>query len=134
MRWVPFAFYLLSLLGCSDDNPAKAAEVLQLHHDATVRVSLSPASAPVEQLLHWNIQLIDGWQIKKAQVVGVSMSMGIIPLLFKAVEGEPRHYQAEMVLGACSQPQMQWQLQLTLLHPIAGEKALLLPFYSSWPR
>ncbi|MDF3127310.1 hypothetical protein [Rheinheimera sp. 1928-s] len=133
MRLLLLAFYLLCLSGCSDETPAKVASVLQLHQDEYLSVSLSPAEAPVEQLLTWSVQLSEGWHIKHAEVVGVSMSMGTIPLLFKAVTGQQQQYVAEMVLGACSQPRMKWQLQLTLLHVTQGEKLLLLPFYSSWP-
>ncbi|WP_233079444.1 hypothetical protein [Rheinheimera soli] len=133
MRLVVLAFYLLCLTGCSEQRQAEAAAILQLHQDDQVSVSLSPAEAPVEQLLNWSVQLSEGWHIKHAEVVGVSMSMGTIPLLFKAVTGQQQQYVAEMVLGACSQPKMKWQLQLTLLHVTQGEKVLLLPFYSSWP-
>lgn len=133
MRLLVLAFYLLCLVSCSKENPSQQAELLQLHQDDNVNVSLSPADAPVEQILYWTVRLSKGWQIRRAEVTGLSMSMGTIPLLFKAVDGQPELYTAEMVLGACSQPQMQWQLQLTLRHATQGEKLLLLPFYSSWP-
>ena len=133
MRLLVLAFYLFCLVGCSEEKAASQTEVLQLHKDTQVSVSLSPADAPVEEILNWTIKLADGWQIEQAEVIGLSMSMGTIPLLFKAVDGQPELYTAEMVLGACSQPQMQWQLQLTLRHATQGEKLLLLPFYSSWP-
>lgn len=132
MRLVILAFYLLGLLGCSEPNPTESAPPLQLHQDQHLRVSLSPAKAPVEQLLTWTVELTAGWQIKQAQVVGLSMSMGVVPLLFQPTSGS-QQFQAEMVLGACSQRTMQWQLQLTLLDPSHVEKQLLLPFYSSWP-
>ncbi|MBY0418113.1 MAG: hypothetical protein K2W88_08660 [Pararheinheimera sp.] len=106
---------------------------MQLHKDTQVSVNLNPADAPVEEILNWTIKVADGWQIKQAEVIGLSMSMGTIPLLFKALDGQPGVYNAEMVLGACSQPRMKWQLQLKLLHATQGEKLLLLPFYSSWP-
>ncbi|MGY5797286.1 hypothetical protein [Rheinheimera faecalis] len=133
MRLLVLAFYLLCLVSCSEEKPLQQQDVLQLHKDKQVSVSLSPADAPVEEVLNWAIELSDGWQIKQAEVTGVSMSMGTIPLLFKAVDGQPEFYKAEMVLGACSQPRMKWQLQLKLHHATQGEKLLLLPFYSSWP-
>ena len=133
MRLVVLAFYLLCLVSCSEEKPLQQQEVLQLHKDKQVSVSLSPADAPVEEILNWTIELSDGWQIKQAEVTGLSMSMGTIPLLFKAVAEKPALYSTEMVLGACSQPRMKWQLQLKLHHATEGEKLLLLPFYSSWP-
>ena len=133
MRLVVLAFYLLCLLGCSEEKPLLQQDVLQLHKDNQVSVRLSPANAPVEEVLHWTIELSEGWQIKQAEVTGLSMNMGTIPLLFNAVGEHPGLFGAEMVLGACSQPRMKWQLQLTLHHATQGEKLLLLPFYSSWP-
>lgn len=133
MRLVVLAFYLLCLTGCSGDTASEPVTVLQLHQDEHFSVSLSPAEAPVEEILNWTIELSDGWQIQDAQVTGLSMSMGSIPLVFKALDGQHQRYTTEMVLGACSQPKMKWQLQLTLLHATLGEKTLLLPFYSSWP-
>lgn len=134
MRLLVLAFYLLCLVGCSEEKAASPTQVLQLHKDTQVSVSLSPADAPVEEILNWTIELADGWHIKQAEVTGVSMSMGTIPLLFKAIDGQPSFYSSEMVLGACSQPRMKWQLQLKLHHATQGEKLLLLPFYSSWPK
>ncbi|MCA1931114.1 hypothetical protein [Rheinheimera sp.] len=134
MRLLVLAFYLFCLVGCSEEKAASRTQVLQLHKDTQVSVSLSPADAPVEEILSWTVKLSEGWQIKQAEVTGLSMSMGTIPLLFKATNGQSDFFQAEMVLGACSQPRMKWQLQLKLLHATEGEKILLLPFYSSWPK
>jgi len=133
MRMLVLVCYLFCLVGCSEEHAVSKAQVLQLHKDTQVSVSLSPADAPVEEILSWTIELSDGWLINRAEVTGLSMSMGTIPLLFKAVDGQPEVYRADMVLGACSQPRMKWQLQLTLRHATEGEKLLLLPFYSSWP-
>lgn len=133
MRLLVLAFYLFCLVGCSEEKAASQAQVLQLHKDTQVSVSLSPADAPVEEILNWTIELSEGWQIKQAEVTGLSMSMGTIPLSFKVADGRPLFYSSEMVLGACSQPRMKWQLQLKLHHATQGEKVLLLPFYSSWP-
>ena len=133
MRLVVLAFYLLCLVSCSEEKPLQQQDVLQLHKDKQVSVSLSPADAPVEEILNWTIELADGWQIKQAEVTGVSMSMGTIPLSFNAIDGQLQLYSTEMVLGACSQPRMKWQLQLKLHNATQGEKLLLLPFYSSWP-
>lgn len=133
MRVLVLAFYLFCLAACSEQKPVSQSGVLQLHQDTKVSVRLSPADAPVEEILNWTVELAAGWQIKEAEVTGLSMNMGTIPLLFKAVDGHPQLYGTEMVLGACSQPKMKWQLQLKLHHATEGEKLLLLPFYSSWP-
>lgn len=133
MRLLVLAFYLFCLISCSPEKHVVPAELLQLHKDDKVSVRLSPGDAPVEEILNWTVALGDGWQIKSAEVTGLSMNMGTIPLQFKAVPQQPGFFIAEMVLGACSQPRMKWQLQLSLQHATAGEKLLLLPFYSSWP-
>ena len=132
MNYIFLLAFTLVLYGCSEATDLKAMSVLNLYQGQDVSVSLSPAEVPVEQILTWRVQLSEGWQIKKASVVGVSMSMGTIPLQFKSQGGVPHLFIAEMVLGACSQPKMQWQLQLTLTHVTEDEQQLLLPFYSSW--
>ena len=134
MRLLVLAFYLVCLVACSEETSLQQQDVLQLHQDEQVSVSLSPAAAPVEEILSLAIKLEQGWQIKHAEVTGISMSMGTIPLLFKTVDGKPGFYSTEMVLGACSQPKMKWQLQVALHHATQGNKLLLLPFYSSWPK
>ncbi|RVT47161.1 hypothetical protein EMM73_06305 [Rheinheimera sediminis] len=134
MRLVILTFFLVLLAACSENSEPEAATVLKLYQDDFLTVNLSPADAPVEEILHWTVKLSDGWTIQQATVKGVSMSMGIVPLQFKPVVNQQRLYAAEMVLGACSQPKMQWQLQLKLHHATLGDKAFELPFYSSWPK
>lgn len=132
MKYIFLLAITLFLYACSEATDLKPMSVLNLYQGQGVAVSLSPAEVPVEQILNWRIQLSEGWQIKQAVVVGLSMSMGTIPLQFKSHAAEDGVFAAEMVLGACSQPKMQWQLQLTLTHVTEGEQQLLLPFYSSW--
>ncbi len=133
MRWLVLTLCLHFIAACSDETPVQQQTVLQLHQDKQVRVLLSPADAPVEEILNLTVSLAEGWNIKQAEVTGLSMHMGTIPVMFNAVDGQPSLYRAEMVLGACSQPKMQWQLQLKLHHASHDERLLLLPFYSSWP-
>ncbi len=133
MRWLVLALCIPLVVACSDKTSEPEPAVLTLHQDKLASVSLSPAHAPVEEILSWSVSLAEGWQIKRAQVTGLSMNMGTIPLLFNTEAGSSNVFHAEMVLGACSQPKMKWQLQLILQHATAGDKLLLLPFYSSWP-
>ena len=134
MRPLVFVMCFVFLASCSKPPETIPTSQVQLHQDSRITVQLSPAAAPVEQLLTWQLKLAQGWQVKQAMVVGVSMSMGTIPLLFKKLSSTPDLYTAEMVLGACSQPQMKWQLQSTLQRDSEPEQQLLVPFYSSWPR
>ncbi len=133
MRFFVLLCSMLLVVSCSKPSERSASAVLSLYQDERFSVQLSPADAPVEQILTWKVQLADGWHIYSAKVTGVSMNMGTIPLQFDAVPGQSGLYHAEMVLGACSAPKMQWQLQLQLAHPEQTEQQLLLPFYSSWP-
>lgn len=137
MRVVALFFSLIWLLACSEPAAVYNRTELILHQDLQVKVSISPAEAPVEQLLTWTLELAPGWTIEQAQVTGLSMNMGLIPLLFlqkqRITQGNQQVFQSEMVLGACSQPKMQWQLELKLHHVKDGQRQLLLPFYSSWP-
>ncbi|WP_166839613.1 hypothetical protein [Rheinheimera pleomorphica] len=91
-------------------------------------LQLSPASAPVETPLQLQLSAI-GLAKVSAELTGVSMYMGRVPLRFTQ-QGEV--WQAEFLLGACSDPKMQWQLQLELEFVDGEKRTVKQQFYSSW--
>ncbi|WP_337878859.1 hypothetical protein [Rheinheimera sp.] len=100
-----------------------------LYQQDGVVVTLGPEPVLVEQVLQLQVQLPAGFELQQAQIVGLSMAMGQIPLRLQHHAGG---YNAEFVLGACSDPAMQWQLQLQLVTPQGQLRRLDLPFYSRW--
>jgi len=118
---------LLALGGCSKlETPTQWLPLYQLNG---VEVKIGPEPVLVEQVLTLTVTLPADYQVQQAQVVGLSMAMGIIPLAFTR---DKDGYRAEFVLGACSEPNMQWQLELTVVGPDGASVQLKLPFHSAW--
>ncbi|NRQ42501.1 hypothetical protein HRH59_07930 [Rheinheimera sp. YQF-2] len=96
--------------------------------DAGLQLQLTPGNAPVETPLQLQLTA-ENLAGVSAHISGVSMYMGQIPLRFSQ---QGNSWQAEFLLGACSDPDMQWQLELELTF-VNGEKRMLIQqFQSSW--
>lgn len=125
---------LLLLLGCQPKQPDDSVRVL--HQQAELLLNLSPADAPVETPLV--ISLVSEQPIVSisADVSGISMYMGLIPLRFHKLStpanSETEQWQAEFLLGACSDPAMLWQLNLTVLLADGRKLSINERFNSSW--
>lgn len=72
---------------------------------------------PPIQAEHWinfNLQSeLPSWQVTEAEIVGKSMFMGRIPVLFKSID--EGIYTARTMVSACTSAAMIWQLQITVV-------------------
>jgi len=66
----------------------------------------------IEEQIPLTVTLPEGLQIDSAYIEGVNMFMGKIPVPLKA-EGS-RQWRGWFMLGACSEPTMQWQMVITI--------------------
>lgn len=125
---------LLMLAACQPQPADNQARVLL--EQAQLHLSLTPGSAPVETPLRLNLVSQQPIRLVNAELTGVSMYMGVIPLRFQKLNttdsAEPEHWQAEFLLGACSNPVMLWQLNLTVLFADGRKLSLNEQFNSSW--
>ncbi|WP_305550959.1 hypothetical protein [Rheinheimera sp.] len=96
--------------------------------DAELQLQLTPGNAPVETPLQLQLTANNVVAVN-ANLTGVSMYMGQIPLRFSQ-QGEL--WQAEFLLGACSDPDMLWQLELELIFADGEKRTLKQQFQSSW--
>ncbi|HEX5792287.1 MAG TPA: hypothetical protein VFY01_03355 [Rheinheimera sp.] len=125
-------FYLFFCLLCvvTGCQPAEKAPVspLTLLTEPSLQLQLTPGHAPVETPLQLQLTAAGVTEVS-GELTGVSMYMGRIPLRF-VQQGDS--WQADFLLGACSDPDMLWQLQLEL-HFADGQKRMLKQqFHSSW--
>lgn len=128
MRLVFLLFtILISNSACQPAN-TRANTTLTLLEDADIQVRLTPANAPVETPLQLQI-IAPKLLAVYGELTGVSMYMGRIPLRFTQ-QGEV--WQAEFLLGACSDPNMQWQLYLQLEFSDDKKRTIKQQFHSSW--
>lgn len=125
-----FGFVLLMLAACTPGEVAKTATARQVQLSAFT-LSYLPADMPVETPLL--LKLDSGKEAVLAvtgKIRGKTMYMGEIPLRF---EFRQQQWQAELMLGACTEPKMQWQLELEITYQ-NGEKITLQDVFDSrWP-
>ncbi|WNO60977.1 hypothetical protein [Rheinheimera sp. MMS21-TC3] len=112
---------------------------LTLLETASLQLVLNNQQAPVETPLELVLTVaIDENKTPvtiTADIVGVSMYMGKIPLRFVSVTNPTKHtalYKAEFLLGACSEPNMQWQLNMHIVYSDGSTETKTSKFYSSW--
>ena len=105
LLWVSLLFILLT--GC---NPAPDS----LEHSADLPFSITwqPEQPRAEQPIHFKLTLPVEFQPELSEVRGVTMYMGRIPLQWQSVA--PGKWQATLLVGACSEANMQWQLTIPL--------------------
>ncbi|MAD75868.1 MAG: hypothetical protein CML20_13970 [Rheinheimera sp.] len=133
-KWIAVSFSLLILLACQP--PRGDDSMLVLYQQPALAVRLSPATAPVETPLQITVQSEQPVTAISAELTGVSMYMGLIPLRFQKLSTDDsagsEQWQAVFLLGACADPAMIWQLNLTL-QLADGQKLLINErFNSSW--
>lgn len=125
-----FYLVLLAICAVSGCQPADKAPISSrlLIDEASVQLQLTPADAPVETPLQLQVYG-EGIAEITGEISGISMYMGRVPLKFR------RHdtaWQAEFLLGACSDPKMLWQVELELTLTDGKKRLLKQQFHSSW--
>lgn len=125
-----FGCVLLMLAACTPQEAVKTATArqVQLH---TFTLTYLPGDMPVETPLL--LKLDSGKEAViavKGVVRGKTMYMGEIPLQFVRVQ---QQWQAELILGACTEPKMQWQLDLEVTYQNGNKTMLKDVFNSRWP-
>ena len=129
--------FSMSLLISCNKAPNGKTQAAIVVSTADWQLMLNDHRAPVETPLIFSLNFSP--DISKvpvniqAELVGVSMYMGKIPLQFsKTAKQSGNHYKAEFLLGACSIRKMQWQLSLNIRYDDASVDTETAVFYSSW--
>lgn len=122
-----FLLLLCCLWGCRPPDKVPVSS-LSLLDESTIQLELSPGHAPVETPLLLQLTATDVLSVS-GELTGVSMYMGKVPLRFSQHGGI---WQAEFLLGACSDPDMLWQLQLEIRFADGQTRSLTKQFHTSW--
>ncbi|WP_157605830.1 hypothetical protein [Rheinheimera sp. SA_1] len=132
---VAILLFVVGICGC-EDKKEPAAEVADwqtalgdLQH--SIQLSISPGQIPVERLLRLQLRSEQPLQKVSAEMTGVSMYMGRIPLRF-TFDAATGLWVSDFMLGACSDPQMIWQLKLQLTDSSGNVRQLSTEVQSSW--
>ena len=130
MMKIVFGCVLLMLAACTPQEAAKTAMTRQVQLNAFTLTYL-PADMPVETPLLLKLDVgKEAVVAVTGKIRGKTMYMGEIPLRF---EFRQQQWQAELMLGACTEPNMQWQLELEVTYH-NGEKITLQDVFDSrWP-
>lgn len=106
-------FILLIALFMSGCNKVSVTENApeKIVNIAKYQLVYTPGQAVPETLLTLKL-LGDNIRSVRGEIVGVEMSMGTIPLFFQK-DGQG-HFAAQYLLGICSEPDMFWQVRLTI--------------------
>ena len=123
-------FYLLSvfvLLGCQPapiytEQSSTCQPNQQCNYSGGIAVALDKPDVQPETPFDLLLTLPEGWRVKNAKMTGINMYMGMIPVFF---EQNNHQWHAQTMVGACSTPNMMWQLSITLQRDI-GESELAL--------
>jgi hypothetical protein len=122
---------VVSISGCDRTNiQTQPDEQLQMVL-GEAQLTISPRHIPVETLLHIQIRTEKPLRSLSAVIVGKSMYMGKIPLRF-TFDDKTGTWRSDFMLGACSDPQMLWQLQMLLTDQSGNQQQLETEFQSSW--
>ncbi|MEE2000549.1 hypothetical protein QWY20_03720 [Alkalimonas sp. MEB108] len=116
-------------LGCKPAQVADQSELL-LYDSTAEQLSISPESIPVESLLTLKLQTVAAIAAITAEVTGESMYMGRVPIRFEPIE--PSLWQAEFLLGACTDPNMLWRLTIRIQYEDGRVLLISEVFQSSW--
>lgn len=130
-RLVAALLLIVGIVACNDQHQsAQPVADWQITVD-NVQLSVSPGQIPVETLLRLQLRSPDRLQAVSAHMVGKSMYMGKIPLRF-TYDAASGLWTSEFMLGACSDPQMIWQLNLQLTDQSGKVRQLATELQSSW--
>jgi hypothetical protein len=129
-RLVAVLLLVVGNSACDRQNIQSPLEKLQIVL-GEAQLTISPGHIPVETLLHIQIRTEKPLRSLSAVIVGKSMYMGKIPLRF-TFDDKSGTWRSDFMLGACSDPQMLWQLQMLLTDQSGNQQQLETEFQSSW--
>lgn len=123
-----FGCVLLMLAGCLPQQSTEVVTERQVQLE-TFTLSYLPGDMPVETPLRIKLDTEDAAvKAVRGSIVGKTMYMGEIPLRFVF----NKQWQAELILGACSEPEMQWQLDIEVIYENGQVVRLQDVFSSRW--
>ncbi|ABL99995.1 conserved hypothetical protein [Shewanella amazonensis SB2B] len=91
-----------------------------------IRLSLSPANAPSEKPLNFQLKSTDKLVIASSRIEGRDMFMGVIPLKWQQMDENT--FNATAVYGSCSSDYMVWRLWLSVSNEAGQSQQIWFDF------
>lgn len=102
---------LLTLLGCGKNEQQSQGQPLEKTFGDYLLI-FSDRNFPSERPIEIILKKIPETSKVQGKIVGLNMTMGTIPLFFqKNTDG---HWSGQFMLGACTEPVMQWRLTVDI--------------------
>ncbi len=131
VKHIFYVFILLIVINVSACSPAadKSELTQKIVTLAEYQLVYTPGQLTPETLLELAIA---GPDIKsvRGEIVGLDMSMGKIPLFFKI--NEQNRFAAQFLLGVCSEPDMFWQVRVTVTKQDGSEQVITDKFQATY--
>jgi hypothetical protein len=116
----------LGLAGCQKAEQNHEAAVV--NHQQGAILHYAPAPLQAERLLSLQVDLrqLESLPAQPVQHIkgvlrGINLDMGVMPLIFKP---DGALWRSEFMLGACTEAQMQWQLELIIVFEDGSQRVI----------
>lgn len=132
LKIIAICVVLISIIGCGNEQTNHSesfcldqALICPAENEATAQLALQQ-SLQFELPITFQLTLPNGFTLvtSQAKLVGLNMAMGQIPVALQPVVTTANGYQGQLIVVACSNPDMIWQLQVEAKKP-QGEPILL---------
>lgn len=106
-------FIILSLSACSE-APKVEKDPIKKHRVKTKDISISlPMDLKAEEIFNVELKFPVTVSQVTGKLTGISMDMGKVPVLFEQINPIDNIFVAQVLLGACALPTMQWRFEIT---------------------
>lgn len=109
-------FLLLVLVGCQEPVvETKSTTKMQMIKTKDVSISI-PVNIKAETIFPIKLTFPDDVTIVSSRLIGITMDMGIIPVMFNKDDIYKGIFNAQLLVGACTSPVMRSRLEIVWLH------------------
>ncbi|WP_055437947.1 hypothetical protein [Pseudidiomarina woesei] len=115
------ALSAIVLIGCNPNSPSTTLETKHSSNDKIFH-KIDPDQPRVEQQISVLIQAPANIEFSLGKVEGVNMNMGYMPV--SIVRQGTNQWRADLYLGACTEPRMQWRVSLPWSSPTSAQNGV----------
>jgi len=109
-------FLLLVLAGCQEPvSETKTAIKMQTIKTKDLSVSV-PVAINAETIFPIKLKFQHEVTLVSSRLIGITMDMGIIPVIFNNNPDDTSSFDAQLLVGACTSAVMQSRLEIVWLH------------------
>lgn len=104
---------LLVLMGCNEAQNQIPESIASQTFESEQLTLTVPQTMRAEELFEMHASFNGEVSNIQANLEGISMDMGIVPVFFQPATNKENAYATKVLLGACALPVMEWRLTMT---------------------